>query len=294
MGSITDHIDKWERMLSAILEEESFGQILEATEGYQDLVNLIKNTMQDKDSKRPIDISADEKMVLTKLQKCLLARKQVLVNQNVGFDISIADIRAIQKSFKKIFQGSPFPVDTMPFASIKLATAEPEPDAPFLDENRGTLLPCPTKLRPGEEIIKLFISNIGLKDAATYLDPFFNISIRDAEGNELEQEQDTPHPVGPRKDKSVQFDCTVFVQTPMSRLPDDAAIFFEFRHYKPKQTKISTRCWALLTLEEIRKHKDTSLTLEIYAKPADYKRKKFARHSVKDLWLHVTLGFVKG
>ena len=31
-----------------------------------------------------------------------------------------------------------------------------------------------------------------------------------------------------------------------------------------------------------------------YAKPVSYTRKKFVRHSVKDLWTHVTLDFVKG
>ena len=35
MGTIGELVDLWERTLNGILEEESFGQIIEATEGYQ-------------------------------------------------------------------------------------------------------------------------------------------------------------------------------------------------------------------------------------------------------------------
>ena len=40
MGTTGELLDKWERVLSATLEEESFGQIIEATEGYQKFVYL--------------------------------------------------------------------------------------------------------------------------------------------------------------------------------------------------------------------------------------------------------------
>jgi len=299
MSHVAPHLDKWERSLASILEEESFGQIIEATEGYQSLAALIGHVAHDKaDPKKPAPaLTPDERAVLTKLQKCFIARRQVLIGPNSPHSLSLTDIKAIHRDFRQLFTGIPFPVDTLQFATIKLPhqeEAEAEAESPFQDENRGCLLPCPTRLRPGEEIVRLTISHIGLKDAASYLDPFFNVSIRGADGSEVEEPQDTPHPSTARKDRSVEFAATVFLQTPLHLLPDDAAVFFEFRHWKPKKNKFSTRCWSMLTIEEIKKHKEASLTLEIYAKPADYKRKKFVRHSVKDLWLHVSLGFVKG
>jgi hypothetical protein len=297
MGTTGELLDKWERVLSATLEEESFGQIIEATEGYQNLVNMIRNALNDKSDpkEKPMPVlSPDERTVALKLQKCFYARKQVLTNQSAGYTISLEDMRKITDSFAKLFKGERFPFDTLQLATINLGSDDLEDVTPFQDENRGNLLPCPTKLRPGEEVISLTINSIGLKDAMTYLDPFFNISVRDIDGNEIEQSQETPHPVPPRQDKSVQFDATVYIQTPLNTLSDDAAIFFEFRHWKPKKSKISVRCWSMLTLEEVRRHKATNLTLEIYAKPVSYTRKKFVRHSVKDLWTHVTLDFVKG
>lgn len=298
MGSIGEYIDKWDRTLASIIEEESFGQIIEATEGYQKLVAKMRSATEDKNVSMPVPVlSPDERAVVMKLMKCFSARKQVLINQNSGYAITLDDIMNISRDFQKLFKGARFPVDTSQLSSMNSAGdgfSDDAEDAPYHEENKGTLLPCPTKLRQGDEIVKLSLNSIGLKDATSYLDPFFTISVRDADGNELEQSQDTAYPTVPRKDKTVQFDATIYLQTPLSRLPDDAAVFFEFRHWKPKKSKISVRCWSMLTLEEIRKHKETALTLEIYAKPTDYKRKKFMRHSVKELWLHVTLGFVKG
>eukprot|EP00667_Euglena_gracilis_P016197 EG_transcript_16932 len=265
MSSLSDQVEKWDRLLAATLEEESFGQVIEATEGYGNLIGLVKAVLDDRgEAKKTFaPLTTDERAALVKLQRCFVARKQAIAQPTAGQAVSLDDMRTIQKNFKKIFKGGPFPIDTMHLSGIKVSSQEEDEDAPFQDENKGALLPCPTKLRPGETVVKLSISNIGLKDATTYLDPFFHISVRDVEGNELEPEQDTPHPVGPRKDKSVQFDCTVYLQTPLSRLPDDAAVFFEFRHWKPKKNKISTRCWSMLTVEEIQKHKETSLTLEM-------------------------------
>lgn len=39
------------------------------------------------------------------------------------------------------------------------------------------------------------------------------------------------------------------------------AIFFEFKHYKPKKGSVSTRCWAFMESDEI---KDGSTVLELY------------------------------
>ena len=48
------------------------------------------------------------------------------------------------------------------------------------------------------------------------------------------------------------MDCVVVV-----RLADiglaDAAVFFEFKHYKPKKTKISVKCFCFMERDEFKK-----------------------------------------
>lgn len=66
-------------------------------------------------------------------------------------------------------------------------------------------------------------------------------------------------------------------------------IFFEFKHYKPKKKKVSTRCWAFMEVGELKAEGDC--ILELYHKPTDLKRKKLSLHSVKPLYLHVGTSF---
>jgi hypothetical protein len=39
------------------------------------------------------------------------------------------------------------------------------------------------------------------------------------------------------KGQYVVFDNLIYLQTPLNRLPPDAAIFLEFKHWKPKKRK---------------------------------------------------------
>ena len=51
---------------------------------------------------------------------------------------------------------------------------------------------------------------------------------------------------------------------PMNRLCGlfaDAAIFFEFKHWKPKKKKMSTRCWAFMELQEMRPDEEIALEM---------------------------------
>ena len=69
----------------------------------------------------------------------------------------------------------------------------------------------------------------------------------------------------------------------------NAAVFFEFKHYKPKKKKISTRCWAFFTLGEVdlRSGATQRLALELYSKPTDLKCKKLSLHTKKELYAHL-------
>ncbi|KAF4710576.1 hypothetical protein FOZ62_007668, partial [Perkinsus olseni] len=69
-----------------------------------------------------------------------------------------------------------------------------------------------------------------------------------------------------------------------------SAIFFEFKHYKPKKKKVSTRCWSFMDLQEIKPDEET--VLEIYHKPTDLRKKKLKLHSVKKLYLHIFISLI--
>ncbi|KAF4708841.1 hypothetical protein FOZ63_032008, partial [Perkinsus olseni] len=69
-----------------------------------------------------------------------------------------------------------------------------------------------------------------------------------------------------------------------------SAIFFEFKHYKPKKKKVSTRCWSFMELQEIKPDEET--VLEIYHKPTDLRKKKLKLHSVKKLYLHIFISLI--
>eukprot|EP00064_Thunnus_orientalis_P018262 superscaffoldBa00004149_g18357 len=63
-----------------------------------------------------------------------------------------------------------------------------------------------------------------------------------------------------------------------------AAIFFEFKHYKPKKRFTSTKCFAFMEMDEI---KPGPIVIELYKKPTDFKRKKLQLLTKKPLYLHL-------
>uniref|UniRef100_A0A8C2URB6 Axin interactor, dorsalization associated n=1 Tax=Chinchilla lanigera TaxID=34839 RepID=A0A8C2URB6_CHILA len=68
-----------------------------------------------------------------------------------------------------------------------------------------------------------------------------------------------------------------------ARVPG-AAIFFEFKHYKPKKKFTSTKCFAFMEMDEI---KPGPIVIELYKKPTDFKRKKLQLLTKKPLYLHL-------
>uniref|UniRef100_H0VVL8 Axin interactor, dorsalization associated n=1 Tax=Cavia porcellus TaxID=10141 RepID=H0VVL8_CAVPO len=63
-----------------------------------------------------------------------------------------------------------------------------------------------------------------------------------------------------------------------------AAVFFEFKHYKPKKRFTSTKCFAFMEMDEI---KPGPIVIELYKKPTDFKRKKLQLLTKKPLYLHL-------
>lgn len=105
----------------------------------------------------------------------------------------------------------------------------------------------------------------------------------DLNGIDLTPVQDTP--VASRKeDTYVHFNVDIELQKHVEKLTKGAAIFFEFKHYKPKKRFTSTKCFAFMEMDEI---KPGPIVIELYKKPTDFKRKKLQLLTKKPLYLHL-------
>eukprot|EP00128_Syssomonas_multiformis_P001488 Colp12_sorted_trinity150504_noHs@13223 len=146
----------------------------------------------------------------------------------------------------------------------------------------GSLLPRLQQVR-GCTLLTIRIEKIGLKDITQYLEPFITISVKDSMGFDITKTQDTPIS-SHREGSYIFFNVDVEIQKPVNTMREGTAIFFEFKHYKPKKSKVSTKCFSFMELDEIR---NGNAALEIYDKPTDGKRKRIRLLSIKPLYLHV-------
>lgn len=68
---------------------------------------------------------------------------------------------------------------------------------------------------------------------------------------DIELSQDTPV-MTERDAMAVLFNATVQIQHPLEEFPGGTAIFFEFKHFKPKKGIYSTRCFSFMEMDEIK------------------------------------------
>ncbi|XP_070577669.1 axin interactor, dorsalization-associated protein-like [Ptychodera flava] len=156
--------------------------------------------------------------------------------------------------------------------------------APTSSYRSGILLPrIPNE--PGMTLLTINIEKIGFKDAISHVDPFITVSVKDVSGVDVTSVQETPVSIK-KEDLYIYFDTDVEVQKPIEKLPKGTAIFFEFKHYKPKKKFTSTKCFAFMELDEI---KPGPCVIELYKKPTDFKRKKLSLLTSKPLYLHLRL-----
>ncbi|XP_069464713.1 axin interactor, dorsalization-associated protein isoform X1 [Ambystoma mexicanum] len=192
-----------------------------------------------------------------------------------------------------------FPFDVQPVPLRKILAPGEEENLEFEEEEEdggagagspdafpvrvpGTLLPrLPSE--PGMTLLTIRIEKIGLKDAGQCIDPYITVSVKDLNGIDLTPVQDTP--VASRKeDTYVHFNVDIDIQKHVEKLTKGAAIFFEFKHYKPKKRFTSTKCFAFMEMDEI---KPGPIVIELYKKPTDFKRKKLQLMTKKPLYLHL-------
>lgn len=270
---------RWLKLYNESVENDSWGQVLEALDGYDKLlITLEKASVH-------LDLTPDEKIILGKLHVCLQQRVKSIRDKATN-SMPLDQFKRLKSVFESLFttQKIAFPLDVTQFED---KPAAPATFSPYEAAQGGSLLPPPAPFMAGEQALTIYIEKIGLKDAQTnYVDPFITVSVV-SKGVCLERTQDTPIiPPQKRVQQHILFGNTVYIQTPLQKMPSDCTIFFEFKHYKPKQRKVSTRCWAMLEMDEMN---PGPIALEIYRKPTDLNKKSIKLFSVKPLYLHLNL-----
>ena len=140
--------------------------------------------------------------------------------------------------------------------------------------------------RQGDILLTIYVSKIGFKDVSNLTDPVLTVSLVDSNGVIIEQPEDIKASEI-SKPFDVVFKQEVLFNTPMRLIENDFGFFFEFKHFKVKKKKVSTKAWCFLELDEINGESGKEMCLEIYKKPTDFSRKTFNLLSVKPLYLHV-------
>uniref|UniRef100_A0A8C8YND6 Axin interactor, dorsalization-associated protein n=1 Tax=Prolemur simus TaxID=1328070 RepID=A0A8C8YND6_PROSS len=273
-------LQRWGASLRRGADFDSWGQLVEAIDEYQILARHLQKEAQ----------SQHNNSEFTEEQKSTQSQEEFKLEDLKKLEPILKNILTYNKEF-------PFDVQPVPLRRI-LAPGEEEnlefeedeeeggagagsPDS-FPARVPGTLLPrLPSE--PGMTLLTIRIEKIGLKDAGQCIDPYITVSVKDLNGIDLTPVQDTP--VASRKeDTYVHFNVDIELQKHVEKLTKGAAVFFEFKHYKPKKRFTSTKCFAFMEMDEI---KPGPIVIELYKKPTDFKRKKLQLLTKKPLYLHL-------
>ncbi|XP_016399339.1 axin interactor, dorsalization-associated protein-like isoform X1 [Sinocyclocheilus rhinocerous] len=259
---VTKTVQKWHASFKKGTDFDSWGQLVEAIDEYQILARQVQKEVQSSNSH---DFTEEQKKTLGKFATCLEMRSAALQCTQSQEEFKLEDLKKLEPIIKSILtynKDFPFDVQPVPLRKI-LAPGEEENLEEELDAGTGagstpsfpsrvpgTLLPrLPSE--PGLTLLTLTIEKIGLKDAGQCIDPYITVSVKDLNGIDLNPVQDTP--VATRKeDTYINFSVDVEIQKHLEKLPKGAAIFFEFKHYKPKKRLTSTKCFAFMEMDEIK------------------------------------------
>lgn len=299
MSDVNKTIQKWHASFQKGTDFDSWGQLVEAIDEYQILARQLQKEVQSTNSS---NFTEDQKKTLGKFATCLEMRSAALQCTQSEEEFKLEDLKKLEPIIKNILTyNKDFPFDVQPVPLRKILAPGEEENLEFEEEEetatgvgcleafpsrvpalQGTLLPrLPSE--PGMTLLTLKIDKIGLKDAGQCIDPYITLSVKDLNGIDLNPVQDTP--VATRKeDTYIHFSVDVEIQRHLERLPKGAAIFFEFKHYKPKKRFTSTKCFAFMEMDEI---KPGPIVIELYKKPTDFKRKKLNLLTKKPLYLHL-------
>eukprot|EP00400_MALV-I_sp_L67-5_P000347 gene347-941_t len=274
------------------VDEDKWGNVLEAEEHYQKLAGKIRHLRQ---TEAPLKEGFD--IVSHRLLQCVIARDNVLQQdiQDHQGSISLEDMEQLVPVFADPFSGQYEAMSNFPVVHSKWGAHNPgDRRANCTYDSYGTCTnvnnqaDVNNRYRAAINVrgtaLSFVISKIGLKDSEVYIDPTIVVKVVDGNRDVIECKE-----TAVAKSKGnfyVNFDQTIFLENSFEDYQRrGVTFFFEFKHYKPKKKKFSIRCWAMMDMHEI--VKDTPLALEIYHKPVDFSRKNLHLHSIKKLFLHI-------
>jgi len=281
----------WKNAFCRGADFDAWGQPVEAIDVYQRLSRQLYHHSRTNDTSL---FAEQQKTTLEKVAVCLESRLKFLEanvsHQNGG--ISLSDLKRLEHTLENLLgvqspaSSQTFPVDvsaaTAQLNQLSLLSFQGNEKHVTDNKGGGTVLPRPM-FAPDMTLITVHIDSIGVKDPGQFLDPFVTVSVRAADGKALTCSQETPV-TSRRSDSTIIFNTQVHIQKALESLPPGFAIFFEFKHFKPKKSTTSTKCWTFMEQDEI---KEGALALELYKKPADPQRRAVRVLTVKPLYLHL-------
>uniref|UniRef100_H3DG49 Axin interactor, dorsalization associated n=1 Tax=Tetraodon nigroviridis TaxID=99883 RepID=H3DG49_TETNG len=296
MSDVSKTVQKWHASFRKGTDFDSWGQLVEAIDEYQ----ILARQLQKAHSATASDFTEDQKKTIGKIATCLEMRSASLQSAQSKEEFKLEELKTLETILQNILTyNKEFPFDVQPVLLRKILAPGEEENLEFEEEEEngagaagsrevlpsrspGTLLPrLPSE--PGMSLLTIKIDKIGLKDAGQCIDPYMTVSVKDVNGVDINPVQDTP--VATRKeDTYIHFSVDVEIQRHVEKLPKGAAIFFEFKHYKPKKKFTSTKCFAFMEMDEI---KPGPIVVELYKKPTDFRRKKLQLLTKKQLYLHL-------
>jgi hypothetical protein len=279
---------QWQAQFTKAQHHDSWGQVVEAQEEYQNMAATIA-------AKQGLPfITSKEKDTMQRIVLCLSSRAHALGQFTESHaTITSTDMALLEPVFQVLFTGQEpdvFPIEQHKFSFGHAIKPSTEGEILLAGEGENQLgtsdwQKAQDALRSvGGTVVCLRVEKVGLKDAQDYIDPFMTILVADPRTNLLDT-HDTPCGAE-RKATHVMFNHQVYLNVSYEDLQiQQAAIFFEFKHYKPKKKKVSTRCWAFMELNELKF--DEEIVLELYHKPTDLTKKRLKLHTEKQLYLHL-------
>ncbi|XP_065833315.1 axin interactor, dorsalization-associated protein-like [Oscarella lobularis] len=294
-------VELWSSLFVKATDFDSWGQIVEAVDEYSRLIKRIRGEIASDQS----SFDTSQCATLWKIVACLEMRKKSIQSEfEVDDDenFSLEQLKSIDSKLKGVADAKggdgdasfPISIDQLNRFDVEAEGNDRDDEEEEKDEDVEISLlsrPGQKALKPrlplltGMTLVTIKIEKIGLKDAGQLMDPFITVSVKDGQGVDMTPVQDTPVSSS-WKDRYVNFNVSVEIQQYLEKLPKTAAVFFEFKHYKPKKRLISTKCFAFMEMDEI---KPGPGCLEIYKKPTDFKRKRLGLLSTKPLYLHLNL-----
>jgi len=285
----------WKNLCSRACEHDTWGQMEEAVEIYQQLLSAMHTDI------KSISLSMAQQALVGDAISCITARVEALQ----GTELDGINASQMQKLHEFVFVrrfagGAELPAELRQYAaagsgrtmSAGMKGTEVIEDVDTHDDDATTkiesqLLP---PIKDKGTRIEVIVDRIGLKDADDCIDPFISVSVIDHRGKFVGKQQSTSPP-SKRRPQYINFGCLVHLQNVLDDMGAGWAILFECKHFKPRSKKISTKCWCFIEFEDIRAGQQA---LELYKKPtimdtAEKRLKNVKLHTIKPLFLHVDL-----